>query len=84
LKNNAIFELLKDNIMKRSVNILLLSIMPFLTFAQNSESNDFLGNIGKIYVVVGVLMIIFFIMIGFLINLERKVKKLEDQYELED
>jgi len=70
--------------MKRSINVFLLSLMPLLTFAQNTQSNDFLGNIGKIYVVVGVLMIIFFIMIGFLISLERKVKKLEDQYELED
>ena len=65
-------------------SILLLILMPLLTFAQNGASNDFFGNIGKIYVVVGVLMLLFIGMIGLLIHLERKVAKLEQEVEFEE
>jgi CcmD family protein len=34
---------------------------------------------GKIYVVVGVLVIIFLLIIGYLIYLDRKIHKLENQ-----
>ena len=45
-------------------------------FAQN-DNPDFFRSIGKIYVVVAVLLIIFFGIILFLINLDRKISQLE-------
>ena len=61
--------------------VLLLNLIPFLTSAQQGQSDDYLGNIGKIYVVVGVLMILFVCVIGLLIFLERKIAKLERHFE---
>jgi uncharacterized membrane protein YhaH (DUF805 family) len=47
-------------------------------FAQNANP-DFMQSIGKIYVVVAVIITIFIGIILFLISLERKIKRLEDQ-----
>ena len=44
-----------------------------------SSSPDFMRSIGKIYVVVAVIITIFIGIILFLISLERKIKRLEDQ-----
>ncbi len=65
-------------------SLLVLILMPFLTVAQNEAPNDFFGNIGKIYVVVGVVMLLFITMIGLLVYLERKVAKLEQEVEFEE
>lgn len=61
--------------------ILALSLICFnvvLSFAQATTSNpDFMRSIGKIYVVVGVLAMVFVGIIVFLILLERKIARLE-------
>jgi CcmD family protein len=44
-----------------------------------ATSDDFMRSAGKIYVVVGVLVIIFLLIIGYLIYLDRKIHKLENQ-----
>lgn len=49
--------------------------------AQQIEMADALRSSGKIYVVVGVLVIIFIGIVGFLIHLERKLNKLEKHIE---
>ena len=53
-----------------------------LLFAQDilSQTNDpdFLRSTGKIYVVVGVLVLIFIGIAGYLIYLDRKISKLEN------
>jgi hypothetical protein len=67
--------------MKRIYYILIFTLFPLLTFAQDKGANDFFGNIGKIYVVVGVLMILFVTMIGFLIYLERKLTRIEKLFD---
>ena len=46
--------------------------------AQN-DGGDFMRNTGKINVVVGVLLIVFIGIIIFLVNLDRKLTKLEIQ-----
>ena len=60
-----------------------LIITLFLAFTNNlkaqSGSSDFMRNIGMIYVVIGVIIIIFIGIIAFLINLDRKLTKLENQ-----
>ena len=67
--------------MNRLAIVLFLNIIPFLTFAQEVQQNDYLANTGKIYVVVGVLMILFVFVIGLLIFLERKLTRLEQYFE---
>ena len=47
--------------------------------AQSAEAPDFMDSIGKIYVVVGVLLVIFFGLVIYLISLDRKLSRLENQ-----
>ena len=66
--------------MKKS--ILFINCFIFLSFNllnAQSQSGDFMRNIGMIYVVIGVIIIIFIGIIAFLINLDRKLTKLENQ-----
>ena len=61
---------------KASLSILFLSVM-VNAMAQNNES--LFRSSGKIYVVVGILTIIFLLIVIYLIRLDRKIKQLEDQ-----
>jgi CcmD family protein len=62
---------------------LIINLLVFLTFnslkAQTPQGTDFMRNIGMIYVVIGVIIIIFIGIIAFLINIDRKLTKLENQ-----
>jgi CcmD family protein len=66
--------------MKRTSS--LITTLIFLSFnaakAQN-ETVDFMRNTGMMYVVVGVILIIFIGIIAYLINIDRKLTKLENQ-----
>jgi CcmD family protein len=53
-------------------------LLQVTAFAQEA-SGDFMRSIGHIYVVVAVILIIFFGIILFLIYLDRKLTKLENQ-----
>jgi CcmD family protein len=44
-----------------------------------SPIEDFMRSTGKIYVVVAVLAVIFLLIIGYLIFLDRKIRRLEKQ-----
>ena len=46
-----------------------------------STMDDFMRSTGKIYVVVGVLLIIFIGILAFLFRLEQKIKHLEKKLE---
>ena len=52
--------------MKRIYNTLILFLLPFLAMAQNPGNDDFFTNIGKIYVVVAVIVILFIGIVFFL------------------
>jgi CcmD family protein len=64
---------------------MLLLCMTFLCWSPfiNAQSNstDFMRNIGKMYVVVAVILAIFIGIILFLIYLDRKISRLEKQIE---
>lgn len=47
--------------------------------AQGTGGNDFLRSTGKIYVVVAVIVAVFLGIVAFLIYLDRRLTKLEDQ-----
>ena len=59
----------------------LTTIFSNTSMVAQTASSDFMQSIGKIYVVVAVILSVFIGLIIFLINLERKVKQLEDQLE---
>jgi uncharacterized membrane protein len=61
---------------------LILLIQLLFTFSManaQTDGGDFMRNTGMIYVVVGVILIIFIGIIVFLINIDRKLTKLENQ-----
>ncbi len=62
-------------------SLLILSLLHSYSFAQGEkiEMADALRQSGKIYVVVTVLLIILFGFIALLINIDRKLGKLEKQ-----
>lgn len=55
----------------------LLFILSNILFQQGVEMADLLRQDGKIWVVVGVILIVFVGIIFFLISLDRKITKLE-------
>lgn len=57
--------------------ILILFLVLHLPLVQAQGNRDFMRETGKIYVVVGVILIIFSGIILFLIRLDRKLTKLE-------
>ena len=66
--------------MKKAISILIISLVFALTgFAQGAEVEmaDHLRADGKIYVVVGVIGILFLGMLGYLITLDMKISKVE-------
>ena len=61
--------------MKKTIlSIAFLSLISNL-FAQGNES--ILRSSGKIYVVVGIILIIFLLIVFYLISIERKLSRLE-------
>ncbi len=60
-----------------------LSIIFFVALCANLTAQnlqeDFMGNIGKIYVVIAVIVLIFIGIFALLMQFERRIKKLENQ-----
>ena len=66
--------------MKKSILLINCFILISINIlSAQSPNGDFMRNIGMIYVVIGVIIIIFIGIIAFLINLDRKLTKLENQ-----
>lgn len=63
--------------------ILLLHFLAITTYGQNTDA-DFMSSIGKIYVVVAVIVAVFIGIVIFLVYLDRKLTKLEDQIKEHD
>lgn len=69
--------------MKIKILIALFGLVPFILSAQpNVEMADGMRSNGKIYVVVGVILIIFAGITFYLIRLDRKLKKIEKQLDI--
>ncbi|MEC5147066.1 CcmD family protein [Chitinophaga sp. 212800010-3] len=65
-----------------SLALLLISVLANAQQQQNTEKgpvNEFFRSNDKIYVIVGVLVIIFTGIVLFLIRLDRKISKLEER-----
>ena len=59
------------------ISVLLLSIVKVFAQSENVEMADTMRSNGKIFVVVGVIAIVFTGIIIYLISIDRKVSKLE-------
>ncbi len=57
--------------------LLALVALPFLSKAQAVEMADTLRGSGKIYIVVGVIAIIFIGIVVYLFTLDRRISKIE-------
>jgi uncharacterized membrane protein (DUF485 family) len=68
------------SIMKK-ITFLVLTLIFFLiqNVSAQSTNPDFARSIGKIYVVVGVILTIFISLVIYLIRLDKKLTKLENQ-----
>ncbi len=70
--------------LKRIGFIIACCLLNVAAMAQNSptdDPNDFMRSNGKIYVVVAVAAVIITGLFIYLLNLERKIKKLEKEYK---
>jgi CcmD family protein len=66
--------------MKRYLAICLVNLLCLPTLlAQGNGSGDFMRSMGKMYVVVAVILAIFIGLVFFLVYLDRRLTKLEDQ-----
>lgn len=65
--------------LKRVLSLVMLFVAFLQTsFAQGVQMADGMRSDGKIYVVVGVLLIIFIGLVVYLIGIDKKLKKLEE------
>ena len=66
--------------MQKILSTLFVSVFAMVSaFAQSASNPDFMRSTGKIYVVVGVLAMTFVGIIAFLISIERRLKRLEEE-----
>ncbi len=59
--------------------ILFLLAIPFNIVSANNDNPDFMRSIGKIYVVVGVIVATFIGIVIFLMLLDKKISRLEEE-----
>lgn len=65
--------------MKQLLNTLLLLMLPFISLASEIEMADTMRSNGKIFVVVGVIAIIFVGLVVYLVTLDRRLSKIEKE-----
>ena len=66
--------------MSKNLSISIGLLLSVITTANaQTENPDFMRSTGKIYVVIAVLCVIFIGIVLFLINLDRKITRLENE-----
>jgi len=72
--------------MKQFITWLCTLVLVCLVTIANAQSSgsDFMRSTGKIYVVVAVIVAIFFGIVAFLMYLDKKITKLENQIKEDD
>ena len=63
---------------KKALTTFSLSILPFSLLLAQADT-DFMRSMGKMYVVVTVIVAIFIGIVIYLVSLDRKISKLENQ-----
>ena len=67
--------------MKKYLYLLLLMLVSAGANAQDAEMADVMRSNGKIYVIVGIILIILVGLIAYLFLLDRKITKLENKLD---
>jgi len=70
---------MEKGILKMVWSLLAMLVLPMVTFAQGVDMADTMRSEGKIYVVVGVIAIIFIGLAFYLIALDRRISKMENR-----
>jgi CcmD family protein len=70
--------------MKKNALLSCIFLLYSLSLFAQNDAPDFMRSIGKIYVVVAVIIAIFIGLVLFLIYLDRKLTKLENQIKEND
>lgn len=70
--------------MKRPLLFTALFLLSATTLLNAQSGGDFMRSSGKIYVVVAVILAIFIGIVAFLMHLDRKLTKLENQINNDD
>ncbi|GIV31487.1 MAG: hypothetical protein KatS3mg029_0838 [Saprospiraceae bacterium] len=73
---------MNQTLLKASTALLFLLISSSALLAQSDA--DFMRSMGKIYVVVAVIVVIFLGIVVYLVSLDRKLTKLENQIRTHD
>ena len=71
-----------SEIKSKMIKIISLLLLPFLATAQQQANDDFFTNIGKIYVVLAVICILFLGIVSYMVYLERKINRLEKEKDI--
>lgn len=69
---------------KAIISLICLTFLNSSMLQAQSDDTDFMRSVGKIYVVVAVIIAIFVGIVFFLIYLDRKLTKLENQIKDND
>lgn len=69
----------KLNQLCKTGTFFLLCLLTETLAAQSAAPVDFMRSLGKMYVVVGVIILVFLGLVGWLVYLDRRLTKLEDQ-----
>ena len=69
---------------KKTVTLLALLLLALNLLHAQSDDPDFMRSVGKIYVVVAVIVAVFIGIVLFLVYLDRKLTKLENQIKDHD
>jgi hypothetical protein len=67
--------------MKKYVYLLLLMMVSVGASAQDAEMADVMRSNGKIYVIVGIILIVLIGLIAYLFLLDRKITRLENKLD---
>jgi cytochrome c biogenesis factor len=67
--------------MKKSASTFALLLMFISAIGQNAEMADQMRSSGKIYVVVGVIVLIFAVLFSYLLYMDFRLKKIEKEVD---
>jgi len=65
----------------RMISLLLMFLTTNLFARQDVEMADTMRSEGKIYVVVGIILIIFLGLVAYLFMLDRRIKRMEESHK---
>lgn len=67
--------------MKKYLHLLVLLLISMGANAQDAEMADVMRSNGKIYVIVGIILIVLIGLIAYLFTLDRKITRLENKLD---